>query len=81
MACSFKDYEMAGHRYAVGDRIEIRRSAHQVDVGPYTVTRLLPNDQMDREYRVKHDRDGQERVVAESGIVASTAAAPIRLFR
>ena len=81
MACGFKDNEMAGHRYAVGDRIEIRHSAHQVDAGPYTVTRLLPNDQVDREYRVKHDRDGQERVVAESGIVASTAAAPIRLFR
>ncbi len=72
---------MAGHRYAIGDKIEIRRSTHQVDAGPYTVVRLLPNDQMDREYRVKHERGGQERVVAESAMVASNAPAPIRLFR
>ena len=72
---------MAGHRFAVGDRVDIRRSTHQVDVGPYTIVRLLPNDAMDREYRVKHDKDGQERVVAESGITASTAPAASRLFR
>ena len=72
---------MAGHRYAIGDKIEIRRSTYQVDSGPYTVVRLLPNDSTDREYRVKHVRDGQERVVAESGIVASAAPASSRLFR
>jgi hypothetical protein len=81
MACSFKDTEMAGHRYAVGDRVEMRRSTHQIDLGPYTITRLLPNDSADREYRVKHERGGQERVVAESGITASTMPAPVRLFR
>ncbi len=72
---------MAGHRFAVGDRIEIRRSTYQVDVGPYTVVRLLPNDSADREYRVKHVRDGQERVVAESGITPSAEPASSRLFR
>lgn len=72
---------MAGHRYAIGDKIEIRRSTYQVDSGPYTVTRLLPNDSPDREYRVKHVRDGQERVVSESGITASAAPPSARLFR
>jgi hypothetical protein len=30
------------------------------------VVRLLPNDAADREYRIKNDRDGHERVVRES---------------
>ena len=72
---------MAGHRYAIGDRVEIRRSTYQVDVGPYTVTRLLPNDSADREYRVRHVRDGQERVVSESGIISSDKPASSHLFR
>ncbi len=72
---------MAGHRYAIGDTVEIRRSTYQVDVGPYTIVRLLPNDSTDREYRVKHVRGGQERVVSESGLVVSHAPASERLFR
>lgn len=71
------------HRYAVGDRVEIRRLPHQAgaDSGPYTIVRQLPNDGRDREYRVKSVQGGQERVVLESALVASADSAPDRLFR
>ncbi len=63
---------MAAHRHAIGDRVEIRRTRYQGDVGAgiYTVVRLLPNDGMDREYRIKSTRDGRERVVLESALIA-----------
>ena len=56
------------HRYRIGEDIElIPRSFTPRDAGgQYTVTRLLPNDSSDREYRVKSGRDGHERVVRES---------------
>jgi len=48
--------------------------------GTYTVLRLLPNDAADREYRVRNDRDGHERVVKESQLrerPAMDEAAPL----
>ncbi len=74
---------MAMHRYAVGDCVEIRRASYQGDVGlgPYTVVRQLPNDGLDREYRVKSMRGGQERVVVESALSAGTATPADKMFR
>lgn len=59
---------MAQHRFAVGQDVElvVGRMDANVPVGAYTVQRLLPNDGSDREYRVRHVRDGHERVVRES---------------
>ncbi len=59
---------MAQHRFAVGQDVElvVGRMDANVPGGAYTVQRLLPNDGSDREYRVRHVRDGHERVVRES---------------
>ncbi len=74
---------MAAHRYSVGECVEIRRASYQGDVGlgPYTVVRQLPNDGIDREYRVKSMRGGQERVVLESALSAGTSSPADRMFR
>ena len=59
---------MPQHRYPVGERVEFMpgRFDGNVPRGPYTVTRQLPSDTPDMQYRVKHLRDSHERVVRES---------------
>jgi hypothetical protein len=61
---------MSAHRFAIGQRVEITsgRNDGAAPAGLYTVTRLLPNDGQDREYRVKNAHDGHERVVRESQV-------------
>ncbi len=56
------------HRFRVGQSVEYAspKSEGNAPSGAFTVLRLLPNDQMDREYRVQHQRDGHERVAKES---------------
>jgi hypothetical protein len=56
------------HGFAVGQNVEIVLGRYDGDIprGTYTILRLLPNEGADREYRVRHQRDGQERVVRES---------------
>ena len=58
------------HSFAVGQSVEYvpGRFDGTAPRGTYTVVRLLPNDQSDREYRVRNVRDGHERVVRESQI-------------
>ncbi|UPG72765.1 hypothetical protein MVG78_00750 [Roseomonas gilardii subsp. gilardii] len=59
---------MANHRFQIGDEVELVPhlfNPHEAR-GRYTITRLLPNDSPDREYRVRQGQDGQERVVRES---------------
>ncbi|MBO1073765.1 hypothetical protein [Roseomonas marmotae] len=59
---------MPQHSFNIGQRLEFvsDRMSPSAPRGTYTITRLLPNDGMDREYRIKHDHDGHERVVRES---------------
>ena len=59
---------MARHTFTVGQSIEFvpGRYDGSAPAGMYTVVRQLPNDAMDREYRVKNTRDGHERIVRES---------------
>lgn len=59
---------MPRHSFAVGQSIEFvpGRFDGAAPGGIYTVVRQLPNDAGDREYRVKHARDGHERVIRES---------------
>jgi hypothetical protein len=56
------------HGFSVGQSVELCPGRYDGNVprGAYTVLRLLPNDGADREYRVRHQRDGHERVVRES---------------
>ncbi|MBE9605575.1 hypothetical protein IAI18_11925 [Acetobacteraceae bacterium H6797] len=56
------------HRHTVGQLIELvpSRLAPKGRAGLYEVTRLMPNDGPDPEYRVKRRQDGQEQVVQES---------------
>jgi len=58
---------MALHAFAIGQKVEFvagRFDAH-VPRGLYTVVRQLPGPAEGREYRVKHQQDGHERVVPE----------------
>ncbi len=59
---------MSIHRFAIGQKIEFVPGRYDgaAPSGLYTVVRQLPNDGLDREYRVKNSRDGHERVVRES---------------
>jgi hypothetical protein len=59
---------MANHRFAVGERVEFSpgRLDGNVPRGVYTVTRHMPSETPDMQYRVKNVRDSHERVVRES---------------
>jgi hypothetical protein len=59
---------MRPHGFSVGQNVELLAGRHDGNVprGAYTILRLLPNDGADREYRVRNQRDGHERVVRES---------------
>ena len=63
---------MPPHSFTIGQRVELfpGKLDGNVPRGAYTVQRLLPNDGMDREYRVRNIRDGHERVVRESQLRA-----------
>ncbi|MBL6079368.1 hypothetical protein JMJ56_15220 [Belnapia sp. T18] len=59
---------MATHLYTVGQNVEFiaGRFDGNVPRGLYTVVRQLPGPANVREYRVKHQQDGHERVVPEN---------------
>lgn len=67
---------MRAHSFSVGQNVEFVPGAFDGNIprGAYTVVRLLPNDAVDREYRVKHLRDGHERVVRESQLRSGPAS-------
>ena len=70
---------MRPHGFSVGQSVGISPGRYDGDIpaGTYTVLRLLPNDGADREYRVRFQRDGHERVVRESQL----RPGPATLFR
>lgn len=59
---------MANHRFAIGEHVELTlgRLDGNVPGGTYMVTRQLPSETPDMQYRVKNIRDSHERVVRES---------------
>ncbi|MDN3566924.1 hypothetical protein ACFQY5_06815 [Paeniroseomonas aquatica] len=59
---------MSTHLYTIGQHVEFiaGRFDGNVPRGLYTVVRQLPGPANDREYRVKHQKDGHERIVLES---------------
>ncbi|KAA2213329.1 hypothetical protein [Teichococcus oryzae] len=66
---------MQPHGFAVGQSVELSPGKYDSNVprGTYTVLRLLPNDGADREYRVRFQQDGHERVVRESQLRSGPA--------
>jgi hypothetical protein len=70
---------MQAHGFTIGQSVELFPGRYDGNVprGAYTVVRLLPNDGKDREYHVRHQRDGHERVVRESQL----RAGPTSVFR
>lgn len=67
---------MTPHRFATGQKVLIRSSSGDghIPSGVYTVSRALPGDDLDRTYRVRHGKDGHERVVREKQMEACDAA-------
>ncbi|WP_424134678.1 hypothetical protein [Roseomonas chloroacetimidivorans] len=68
---------MPRHSFEVGQNVEII-AGHLTPrdaLGVYTVVRLLPNDGVDREYRVRSTHDGHERVVSQSQMRLGPTAA------
>ena len=66
------------HRFEVGQNVELVAgylTPSDALGQSYTVVRLLPNDAADREYRIRNDRGGQERVVRESQMRLGSFAA------
>ena len=63
------------HRFRAGQQVELLPGTMDGHLprGLFSILRLLPNDQMDREYRVRHVTDGHERVVRESQMRADPA--------
>ena len=53
------------HKFAVGLQVSFDGGSAS---GLYRVTRHLPNGGQGLQYRIRSDRDGQERVVLESAI-------------
>lgn len=53
------------HRFGVGVYVAYRQGPGS---GLYRVTRLLPDEGQGLQYRVRSDRDGQERVVLEAAL-------------
>jgi len=68
---------MPSHRFEIGQNVELLAGflTPRDALGHYTVVRLLPNDSPDREYRLRNNRDGHERVVRESQIRLGSLAA------
>ena len=69
---------MAAHRFKVGQLVTLHSKRHGVWAELFEVSRLLPYENGDFQYRVKSTRDGHERVVLEGEL---TGAAPERIFR
>ena len=64
---ALRNKEIATHKFPVGAHV-----LHQVGVRSrketFRITRLLPDDGAEFQYRIKSDQDGFERVVKESAL-------------
>jgi hypothetical protein len=59
---------MTSHKFVIGQKVEFRPGSMDgnIPLGSYTIVKPLPIESNLCRYRVKHVRDGHERVVAES---------------
>jgi len=68
---------MSPHKFSLGQTVTVRAGAAEghIPSGTYTISRILPGDDLDRSYRAKHVGDGHERVLREKQIEAHDWAA------
>ncbi len=60
------------HKFQVGQFVElIPRVLRQAAKGTYEITRLVPENESDPQYRIKSTYERHERVVAESELTLS----------
>lgn len=59
------------HKFEVGVHVACK-TGHTSERGYFRVTRLLPNGGQGLQYRIRSDRDGQERVVTEDALERAT---------
>jgi hypothetical protein len=60
------------HKFQVGQFVElIPRVLRQAAKGTYEITRLVPENESDPQYRIKSTNERHERVVAESELTLS----------
>jgi len=59
---------MTAYKFVVGEQVHFLPSTMDYNVprGTYTIVRRLPFEGKNCAYRVKHTRDGHERVIPES---------------
>lgn len=64
---------MAGHRFAVGDRVELLpdRFNNNARPGIYTITKAMPETSRGCQYRAKNAMDNHERVLDEAQLRAA----------
>jgi len=62
------DITERARRFKIGDTVNLKADIYHrgTPTGVYKVTRLLPAEGQDYQYRVKDNRDGREHVVRES---------------
>jgi hypothetical protein len=59
----------ATHKFTVGQIVRVLSSPHTRDArGHFKVVRILPTEHGVRQYRVKSETDGHERVVTEGQV-------------
>lgn len=56
---------MTGYKYKVGSRVALSPKVPRAANGPYEVVRLLPVDGEVRQYRIKSEKEPNERVAKE----------------
>ena len=60
---------VAAHKFVVGQIVRVHPSPATRDVrGDFKVVRILPTEHGVRQYRVKSETDGHERVVTEGQV-------------
>lgn len=67
---------MAPHKFVLGEVVEFLPQPWDGHVprGIYTITRVLPGDDLDRTYRARCNADGHERAVREKQLRATVAS-------
>ena len=61
------DITARARRFKIGDTVSLKADIYHrgTPAGVYKITRLLPAEAQDYQYRVKDSRDGREHVVRE----------------
>lgn len=67
---------MAPPKFTVGQDVEFLPGAFDGNTprGIYTITRVMPGDELDRTYRARSAKDGLERVFREGQLRPGSAA-------